>query len=90
MAAGRLDLQVGDMIPMLDWVNKTKDGADFELIGAPITDPAFVGDGVGIAVRQADNELREAINAALKAIIANGTYKTINDKYFAIDVYSMK
>lgn len=90
MASGRLDLQVGDMIPMLDWVGKTKDGADFELIGAPIIDPAFVGEGVGIAVRQADNELREAVNAALKAIIANGTYKTINDKYFTIDVYSMK
>ena len=90
MASGRLDLQVGDMIPMLDWVGKTKDGAGFELIGAPITDPAFVGEGVGIAVRQSDNEFREAINVALKAIIANGTYKTINDKYFTVDVYSMK
>lgn len=90
MASGRLDLQVGDMIPMLDWVGKSKDGADFELIGAPITDPAFVGEGVGIAVRQSDNELREAVNAALKAIIANGAYKAINDKYFTIDVYSMQ
>jgi polar amino acid transport system substrate-binding protein len=90
MVAGRLDLQVGDMIPMLDWTTKTKDGADFEMIGQPITDPAFVGEGVGIAVRQSDNELREALNAALKAIIANGAYKAINDKYFAIDVYTMK
>jgi polar amino acid transport system substrate-binding protein len=90
MAAGRLDLQVGDMIPMLDWVKKTKDGNDFELIGEPITDPAFVGDGVGIAVRQSDNELREAINTALKAIIANGTYEAINNRYFAIDIYTMK
>ncbi len=90
MASGRLDLQVGDMIPMLDWVKKTKDGEGFELIGTPITDPAFVGDGVGIAVRQADTELREALNAALKAIIANGTYKAINNRYFAIDIYTMK
>ena len=90
MASGRLDLQIGDMLPMLEWVNKSKDGADFELIGEPITDPAFVGDGVGIAVRQSDNDLREALNAALKGIIANGTYKTINDKYFTIDVYTMK
>lgn len=90
MASGRLDLQVGDMIPMLDWVNKSKDGAGYELVGEPITDPKFVGEGVGIAVRQADNELRESINAALKAIIANGTYKAINDKYFTIDIYTMK
>ncbi len=90
MASGRLDLQVGDMIPMLDWVNKSEDGAGFELVGEPVIDPAFVGEGVGIAVRQSDTQLREDINTALKAILANGAYKAINDKYFTIDVYSMK
>ena len=90
LASGRLDLQVGDMLPMLDWVKKTDDGACCELIGEPITDPKFVGDGVGIAVRQEDNTLRENLNAALKAIREDGTYKAINDKYFPIDVYTMK
>ena len=69
MANGRLDLQVGDMIPLLDWVTKNDDGmACCELIGEPITDKKFVGEGVGIAVRQEDNDLREKLNAALKAI----------------------
>lgn len=90
MANGRLDLQVGDMLPMLDWVQKTDDGKCCELVGAPITDPKFVGDGVGIAVRQEDNDLREKLNKALDEIRADGTYKTINDKYFSIDVYTMK
>jgi polar amino acid transport system substrate-binding protein len=90
LASGRLDLQVGDMLPMLDWVKKTDDGSCCELIGEPITDPKFVGDGVGIAVRQEDNTLRENLNAALKAIRADGTYQAINDKYFPIDVYTMK
>lgn len=91
MANGRLDLQVGDMIPLLDWVTKNEDGkACCELIGEPITDPKFVGDGVGIAVRQEDNELREKLNAALKAIREDGTYQKINEKYFTIDIYTMK
>lgn len=91
MANGRLDLQVGDMIPLLDWVTKNEDGkACCELIGEPITDKKFVGDGVGIAVRQEDNALRERLNQALKDIRADGTYQKINDKYFAIDVYTMK
>jgi polar amino acid transport system substrate-binding protein len=90
LASGRLDLQVGDMLPLLDWVNNTEDGACCELIGEPITDPKFVGEGVGIAVRQEDNELREKLNAALKEIRADGTYKAINDKYFPLDVYTMK
>ena len=91
LAAGRLDLQVGDMIPLLDWVTKNEDGkACCELIGEPITDKKFVGDGVGIAVRQEDNDLREKLNAALKEIVEDGTYKKINDKYFSIDIYTMK
>jgi polar amino acid transport system substrate-binding protein len=90
LASGRLDLQVGDMLPMLDWVTKTDDGACCELVGEPITDPKFVGEGVGIAVRQEDNELRESLNEALDAIRADGTYAKINDKYFTLDVYTMK
>ena len=91
MANGRLDLQVGDMIPLLDWVTKNEDGkACCELIGQPILDKKFVGDGVGIAVRQQDNGLREKLNKALADIRADGTYKAINDKYFSIDVYTMK
>ncbi|MCP8895597.1 ABC transporter substrate-binding protein [Shinella daejeonensis] len=91
MVNGRLDLQAGDMIPLLDWVTKNEDGmACCELVGEPVTDPKFVGDGVGIAVRQEDNDLRERLNAALKAIRADGTYQKINEKYFSIDVYTMK
>lgn len=90
MVNGRIDLMVGDMLPMLDWTTKTDDGGCCELAGEPITDPAFVGDGVGIAIRQEDDELREKLNAALTEIRADGTYKAINDKYFDIDVYTMK
>ena len=90
MVSGRIDMQVGDMLPMLDWVTKTDGGACCKLAGEPITDPKFVGDGVGIALRQEDDDLRERLNAALKEIIADGTYKTINDKYFTVDVYTMK
>ncbi|MDI7861708.1 ABC transporter substrate-binding protein [Rhizobiaceae bacterium n13] len=91
MVNGRLDAQVGDMLPLLDWVTKNDDGkACCELIGPPITDPKFVGEGVGIAVRQEDNDLREKLNKALEEIRADGTYQKINEKYFPIDIYTMK
>jgi polar amino acid transport system substrate-binding protein len=90
LASGRLDLQVGDMLPILDWLENSDDGACCELIGEPITDPEFVGEGVGIAVRQDDDELREKLNTALADIRADGTYQAINDKYFSVDVYTMK
>lgn len=90
MASGRIDLVIGDLLPMLDWVNSTDDGACCELAGDPITDQAFVGDGVGIAVRQEDDELRERLNKALQEIREDGTYQEINKKYFDIDVFTMK
>ena len=90
MSNGRLDMQVGDMLPLLDWTTKNKDGACCKLAGDPITDKKFVGEGVGIAVRQSDNELREKLNKALDEIRKDGSYKAINDKYFPIDVYTMK
>jgi len=90
LASGRLDAQAGDILPLLDWVSKSQDGACCELRGEPITDPAFVGEGVGIAVRKEDTALRDRLNKAIDEIRADGTYKAINDKYFPIDVYTMK
>ena len=90
LAGGRLDMQVGDLVPMLEWTEKTEDGACCELVGKPITDPKYVGEGVGMAVRKEDGALREKLNAALDAIVANGEYKKINDKYFSLDIYKMQ
>jgi len=90
LASGRLDAQVGDLLPMLDWIEKTDDGSCCKLAGEPITDPTYVGDGVGMAVRQEDDVLRADLNKALAAIIANGTYQAINDKYFSLNLLTLK
>ncbi len=49
--------------------------------------PKYHGEGAGIAVRKGDDELREAFNAAIDKIRADGTYQKINAKYFDFDVY---
>jgi polar amino acid transport system substrate-binding protein len=90
LISGRLDAQVGDMIPMLDWTQKSDDGSCCKIAGAPITDPKYVGDGVGIALRQEDDALRQKLNAALDEIVADGTYKTINDKFFTVNILTLK
>nr|WP_321457049.1 ABC transporter substrate-binding protein [uncultured Cohaesibacter sp.] len=90
IASGRIDVMVGDMLPLLDFVQKTEDGKCCKIAGEPITDPKFVGDGVGIALRKEDTDLLARLNKALAEIRADGTYKKINDKYFTIDIYTMK
>lgn len=90
LASGRLDAQVGDMIPMLEWTQKSEDGACCRLAGAPISEAKYVGEGVGIALRKEDAALRDQLNQALAAIIADGTYKTINDKYFSVNLLTLQ
>ncbi|MGB7204996.1 MAG: ABC transporter substrate-binding protein [Anderseniella sp.] len=86
LAAGRLDAVLADSVVILDWLNSDA-GACCHHIGENYTDAKWFGDGAGMAVRQEDTELVEKLNAALAAILANGKYKEINDKYFPFSVY---
>ena len=52
-----------------------------------MNDPAYFGTGSGIAVRKQDARLLGEVNKALGTLLANGTYKQINDKYFDYDQY---
>jgi arginine/ornithine transport system substrate-binding protein len=83
----RLDAMVSDQVQADEGFLKTPDGKGFALVGPELNDPKYFGSGVGIAVRKNDGDLRDQFNAALKAIRADGTYKKINDKYFAFDIY---
>ncbi|RNM24462.1 arginine ABC transporter substrate-binding protein [Dickeya undicola] len=76
---GRLDGVFGDTAVVNEWL---KANPDLALVGEKVTDPAYFGIGLGIAVRPDNQALLEKLNHALDAIKANGTYKAINDKWF--------
>ncbi|WP_314777159.1 transporter substrate-binding domain-containing protein [Cardiobacterium hominis] len=82
--AGRVDLLFADKIVMDDFL-RHDDGKGFEAAGET-EDPEYFGAGIAIGVRKDDNQLREELNAALKAIQENGAYKKVNDQYFPYDV----
>jgi arginine/ornithine transport system substrate-binding protein len=87
MGSGRLDLLLADSMPVLDGFLKTDSGKDFEFVGPDLRDPRWFGEGVGIALRKGDDELREMFNKAIDTIRADGTYQALQDKYFDFDVY---
>ena len=82
LAAGRVDGVLADKFVNWEWL-KSDAGKDFEFKGEPV----FDNDKIGIAVRKGDDALRTKINAAIHAIVADGTYKQINDKYFPFSIY---
>ena len=87
MVSGRLDAQISDSLQALEGFLKQDMGKGYAFLGDMISDEECQGVGAGFAVRKADTELRDSLSKAIKAIRADGTYKTLNDKYFEIDVY---
>ncbi|MBO6758875.1 MAG: ABC transporter substrate-binding protein [Roseibium sp.] len=86
VANGRIDAVIDDVVVLSDWL-ATEDGACCKLLGTLTPDPVINGAGAGIAIRKDNPELKAMLNDAIAAILANGTYKEINDKYFDFDVY---
>ena len=86
LVSGRVDMLLADSV-VLGGFLETDDGGDFEFVGPGFTDSRWFGTGIGVAIRQEDDALREAFNAAIDKIRADGTYQQINDQYFDFDVY---
>ena len=87
LTSGRIDLVIADAVVLRGGLLETEAGQGFELIGPDFDNKKWFGDGIGIAVRKEDSDLRDRLNKAIKAIRADGTYKKINAKYFDFDVY---
>ena len=87
MVAGRVDLLLADSVAMDGGFIQTEAGKDFEFVGPDFSDPKYFGEGAGIALRKGEDDLRAMFNKAIEAIRANGTYDSIQKKYFDYDVY---
>jgi polar amino acid transport system substrate-binding protein len=87
LVSGRIDATQADSLAMELFLKSPEGKQCCDLKGAVKDDPAILGAGVGVAVRKGDTELKNTINAAIKAIRANGVYDKISKKYFSFDIY---
>jgi len=87
LVAGRVDLVIADATVLLGGFLETDAGKDYEFVGPGYTDAKWFGDGIGIAIRKEDDDLRKMFNDAIQGIRKNGVYQKINAEYFDFDVY---
>ena len=87
LAAGRIDATQADTIAIDAFLKSEQGMACCDLKGDVAADLEVLGPGIGAGLRKGDTELKEKINAAIKAIRDNGTYEEITKKYFDFDIY---
>jgi len=85
LAAGKAELMLSSVTSSFTFL-KSPDGADFEIIGGPLYDRGLGGD-VAIPVAKGRDALRRRINAAIDAVLRDGTYSLINSRYLPMSVY---
>ena len=79
---GEVDAIFGDGLGYWHWL-QGPDGADFKFAG----DGFSIDEGIGIAVRKNEQQLLDNLNHAISAILSDGTYKSINDRFFPFSIY---
>jgi len=84
LLAGRLDLVLADEIAMAEFLDRDS-AADLEMKAKTPKHPAF-GEGIGIGLREADEKLRDEINTAIDAVLADGTCTELSKEYFGTDI----
>jgi octopine/nopaline transport system substrate-binding protein len=80
---GRIDLGFDDSVYFQSAFDAAKGALTFT--GPQIVGPIW-GEGEGLGVRKSDTDLRDMFSAAIKSALADGTVKTLSEKWFKTDV----
>ncbi|MDT0501631.1 MULTISPECIES: transporter substrate-binding domain-containing protein [unclassified Halomonas] len=84
LLSGRLDVILADQIAMAQFLARDE-AEEFEM-KATAPHHAAYGEGVGIGLRQEDDELEVALNQAIAAVIEDGTCASLSEQYLGTDV----
>ena len=84
LLSGRLDAILADEIAMVQFLERDE-AEGFEIKATAPRHEAY-GEGVGIGLRQADDALEADLNAAIAAVIEDGTCASLSEAYLGTDV----
>ena len=92
LASGRMDAAFADYWEAYGGFLVKPEGKNYSVAGDKVfgktaDERATIGEGIGIAVRKKDQDLKAVLNKGIAAIRANGTYDKIVKKYFQGDIY---
>jgi polar amino acid transport system substrate-binding protein len=87
LRGGAVEAAFGDGLSWSVWLAGSASADCCVFKGGPYLESKYFGEGVGIAVRKEDAELRHAIDWALARLATKGVYAELYLKYFPISFY---
>lgn len=82
-----VDFIFGDAIALALWINGTDSGDCCAFSGGPFIESRFFGEGIGIAVRKGNDNLRQALNWALFRVWERGKFTDLWLRYFSVSPF---
>ncbi|WP_052384206.1 transporter substrate-binding domain-containing protein [Litchfieldella xinjiangensis] len=82
--AGRVDAILADKVAMTELVERDE-ASEYEIRATAPRHAAF-GEGVGIGLRQSDDDLRQRLNQAISEALEDGTCTDLSQEYFGTDI----
>lgn len=82
-----VDLLFGDAIALAFWLNGSESGGCCMFVGGPFVESKYFGEGVGIAVKKGNDQLRLALNWALFRLWEKGKFADLWLKYFPVSPF---
>lgn len=87
LRGGQIDAFFDDAITSSFWLAGKDSNKCCAFRGGPYTDSTYFGEGVGIAVKKGNDNIRRALDYALTDLARRGVYTDIYLKYFPIGFY---
>ena len=87
LKAGEVPLIFGDGVTLSLWLNGTDAGGCCAFRGGPFLSERYFGEGVGIALRKGNGDLRRLLDYGLKQLYQRGVYADLYLKYFPVGFF---
>ena len=87
LKGGAVDLVFADGLATALWLNGSASEGCCGFAGGPFTEPAYFGEGAGLALRKGDAPLRDALDFALQRLTADGTVTNLYLKWFPVGFF---
>ncbi len=83
----RIDALFDDAVSLAFWLNGTLSRQCCAFRSGAYLEPRFFGDGIAIAVKKDDLELRAKLNSALTKVRQSGRFQELVSRYFPFQIY---